>query len=177
MSSNDLNKISFISIKTKQIRVVFTRDKAKGHYVGITELEVWAEWPQTNSPNVYEAEDGVITDAFIESSSTASGKSFVGGIDNKTSNVEFCGIFSPSTGNFKIRVYYANGDGKPATHTLYINNLHTITINYPVTKSGSGNFDDDTYVELTVPLLYGNNILIFEHANNFAQIDKISIIL
>jgi len=139
-------------------------------------MEVWAEWPQTPTPDTYEAEDGVITNAIIESSPTASGKSFVGGIDSKTANVEFSGVWNPSTENAKLRVYYANGEGKPATQTLHVNSIHTITIHFPVTKAGWGHFADDAYVELTVPLLYGNNVLIFEHAENFAELDKISIV-
>jgi hypothetical protein len=175
-AADDINKISFSPVKTKQIRVEFTRDKAKNHYVGITEFEVWAEWPQTPSPDIYEVEDGVLTDAKIESSVTASGNAFVGGIDSQNANVELGGIYSPTTGDVKLRIYYANGEGKPGTQNLEINNLHTVTVNYPVTKEGWGHFDEKNFVEITVPLLRGNNVLIFRHAQNFAELDKIQLI-
>jgi hypothetical protein len=175
-AADDINKISFSPVKTKQIRVEFTRDKAKNHYVGITEFEVWAEWPQTPSPDIYEVEDGVLTDAKIESSVTASGNAFVGGIDSQNANVELGGIYSPTTGDVKLRIYYANGEGKPGTQNLEINNLHTVKVNYPVTKNGWGHFDEKNFVEITVPLLRGNNVLIFRHAQNFAELDKIQLI-
>jgi len=175
---NDVNQISFTAVKTKQIRVIFTRNKASVHdsYVGITEFEVWAEWPQTPSPNIYEVEDGVISDALLEASDTASGKSFVGGIDKKTSNVELTGIYAAKAGNVKIKIYYANAGTTPASQILLVNNLHTITVQYPSTKSGSGHFNDETFVEITVPLLRGNNVLIFEHSVSFAELDKIELV-
>jgi len=175
-ASNDINKISFSPVKTKQIRVVFTRDVAKDYYVGITELEVWAEWPQTPSPNIYEAEDGLINDAKLEISSSASGQSYVGEIDKSSSSVQYSGVQVENAGDFKIRVYYANAD-KESKQIIEINNLHSITITYPTSKNGWGHFDENTFVETTVPLLEGNNILIFHHSVGFAELDKIQIMV
>ena len=84
-SPNDVNKISFSPVKSSQLRVVFTRNTAKNYYVGIVELEVWAQYPQT-SPNTYEAEDGLVTNSAIESSDSASGHSYVGLIDKGDSS-------------------------------------------------------------------------------------------
>ena len=175
-SPNDLNRIHFSPVKTSQLRVVFTRNVAKNYYVGITELEVWAEWPQTPSPNIYEVEDGIITDAMMERSATASGHSYVGLIDKKDSNVELSGIYAQKSGDHKVRVFYANGDKQPSTQNLVVNNLHTVVVHYPPTAGGWGHFSDKAFVEVTVPLLYGNNVLQFFHAQGFAELDKIEII-
>ncbi len=176
-SGNDLNEISFNAVKTREIRVVFTRNTAKNYYVGITELEVWAEWPQTLHPNIYEAEDGIITDALMETSATASGNSFVGLIDKKSSNVEMSGIHSKTSGNLKIKVFYANANSTDAKQIVAVNNLHTVTITYPPTKLGWGHFDEHNFAEVTVPLLKGRNVLIFHHDIGFAELDKIEVVV
>jgi len=41
---------------------------------------------------------------------TASGNAFISQIDGKNAYVELGGIY-----NVKVRVYYANGEGKPGT--------------------------------------------------------------
>ncbi len=176
-SGNDLNEISFHAVKTREIRVVFTRNTAKNYYVGITELEVWAEWPQTPHPNIYEAEDGIITDALMETSATASGNSFVGLIDKKTSNVEMSGIHSKTSGNFKIKVFYANANSTDAKQIVAVNNLHTVVVTYPPTKLGWGHFDEHNFAEVTVPFLKGRNVLIFHHDIGFAELDKIEVVV
>jgi len=175
-AGNDINKITFNAVKTQQIRVVFTRNKAKDYYVGITEFEVWAEWPQTPSANVYEAEDGVITDALMELSANASGNSYVGLIDKSSSSVEFSGIHSETSGNYKLRAYYANGSPTESIQIIQINNLHNVTIKYPRTKSNWGYFNESNFAEIDVPLLRGNNVLIFHHSIGYADLDKINII-
>ena len=176
-SPNDLNRISFSPVKTSQLRVVFTRNTAKDYYVGITEFQAWAEWPQTPNPNTYEAEDGLLTDAAMESSSTASSHSYVGAINGKNSNVEISGVFASKEGNHKLRIFYANAEPNNSSHNLMVNGLHNIVVNYPQTHSGWGHFSDQTYVEITVPLLYGNNVLQFEHKTNFAELDKIELMI
>ena len=172
-SPNDLNTLRFNPIKTQQVRVVFTRNVAKGYYVGVTEMEIWSQWPQTSSPNTYEAEDAVITDANMEASSNASGGSFVGGIDGKSSSVEFSGVRSEITGNVNVRIYYANALKVDSTHTLLVNNLHQFTVIYPPTIHGWGHFDEKTYVTMELPLLKGDNVLLFKHALNSAELDRI----
>ena len=173
---NDLNRISFSPVKTSQLRVVFTRNTAKDYYIGITEIEAWAQFPQTSSPHIYEAEDGLISDALLERSDTASGKAYVGVIDKGDSYVEMSGIHASKSGDFKVRVFYANGEKDKSTHSLLVNNLHKITVTYPPTTPGWGHFSESSFVEITVPLLYGNNVLQFIHANSFAELDKIEIV-
>ena len=173
---NDLNRITFSPIKTSQLRVVFTRDTAKDHYVGITELEAWAPFPQTLSPNIYEVEDGLITNAQLERSDSASGHAYVGAIDKKDSNVELSGIYASKSGDYKLRVFYANAESQSSSHNLLVNNLHSITVTYPSTPSGWGHFSDKAFVEVTVPLLYGNNVLQFTHNLSSTELDKIQVI-
>ncbi|XP_054152490.1 beta-L-arabinobiosidase-like [Oppia nitens] len=175
-SPNDKNIITFKAIKTSQIRVVFTRNVGKDYYVGITELEVWAKWPQTSSPNIYEAEDGMVYNALIERSSTASGQSYVGLIDKKDSAVEFSGVYVSKTKDYKLRVFYANAENQDSTHHLVVNNLHTLAVAYKPSGAGWGHFSDNTYVDLTVPLLYGNNVLRFEYSVNHSELDKIQLL-
>ena len=89
---------------------------------------MWSRWPQTTTPNTYEAEDAVLTDANIHASSDASGGSYVGQIDFKTSSVEFSGLRSPRKGDVRVLIYYANGSGRSATQLLEINNLHKFQV-------------------------------------------------
>ena len=155
---------------------MFTRNTAKDYYVGIVELEVWAQFPQTG-PNTYEAEDGLVTNAAIESSESASGHSYVGQIDKGDSSVEFSGVYVPKSGNFKVRVFYSDAVGQTSSHNILVNNLNNIEIKYPPTRSGWGHFSDNIFVEITLPLLYGDNVIRFQHKDNFAELDKIQIIV
>ena len=175
-SPNDVNKISFSPVKTSQLRVVFTRNTAKDFYVGIVELEVWAQYSQT-AHNTYEAEDGLVTNAAIESSDSASGHSYVGLIDKGDSSVEFSGVYVPKSGDYKVRVFYSDAFGQTSSHNILVNNMHNVEIKYPPTQSGWGHFSDKTFVEITLPLLYGDNVIQFQHKVNFAELDKIQIIV
>ena len=175
-SPNDVNRISFSPVKTSQVRVVFTRNIAKDYYVGIVELEVWAQYPYT-SPNTYEAEDGLVTNAMIESSDSASGHSYVGLINQGDSSVEFSGVYVPKNGNYKVRVFYSDANGQTSSHNILVNNIRNVEIKYPPTQSGWGHFSDKTFVEVTLPLLFGDNVIRFQHKDNFAELDKIQIIV
>jgi len=176
-SGNDRNVINFKAVNTRQIRVVFTRNKAKNYYVGITEFEVWGEWPQTSSPNTYEAEDAIIHDALVESSTTASGHSYVGMIDKPSSIVEFSGIYSESAGTYTLRIHYANANSTDSKQRIHVNyHLFDNVVKYPLSKHGWGHFDDQTFVEIKVPLLRGNNVIYFYHSVGFAELDKIQVI-
>ena len=126
-SPNNLNTIKFDSVKTQSLRINFTRNKANGYYVGVTEIEVWSEWPQHSQPNTYEAEDAVLTNAKLMQSSAASGGAYVGQIDNSNSNVEFSGVYSPINGYVDVNIYYANAM-KPSIHELTVNNLINIKV-------------------------------------------------
>ena len=111
----------------------------------------------------------------MESSQTASGLSYVGRIDSQNSNVQISGVYVPKKANYKLRVFYANA-GDKSSHRLLVNNLHTVVVSYPKTSAGWGQFSDETFVETTVPLLAGNNVLRFAHDSNYAELDKIEII-
>ena len=126
-SPNDLNTIKFDSVKTKSLRINLTRNKANGYYIGITEIEVWSEWPQHSEPNTYEAEDAVLTNANLLESSSASGGAYVGHIDQSNSNVEFSGVYSPINGYVDVNIYYANAM-KSSIHELTVNNLINIKV-------------------------------------------------
>ena len=122
-----MNTIKFDSVKTQSLRMIFTRNKANGYYVGVTEIEVWSEWPQHPQPNTYEAEDAVLTNAKLMQSSAASGGAYVGQIDHSNSNVEFSGIYSPINGYVDVNIYYANAM-KTSIHELTVNNLINIKV-------------------------------------------------
>jgi len=172
-SPNDVNTITFTAVKTEQVRVMFTRNSAKGYYVGFTEIEIWSSFPQSGE-NVYEAEDGVITKAGIRAAATASSGAYVGSIDASDASVEFAGIWSANEGNQKIRVFYDTN--ATSTQRLIVNNIHTITVNYAKNSDAWGVFNTtNNYVEVTAPLLKGNNLLLFRHGTNYVELDKIQV--
>lgn len=133
-------------------------------------MEVWAPWPQTNDQS-YEAEDGYLNDANIRESSTASGGSYVGQIDDDRAFVEFTGVWMETPGQYNVQVYYANG-GSVATMNVRVNNIHMSSAIFPPTGFW-GRFSQDNYITISVPLLRGNNVLIFQHGTNFVELDKI----
>jgi len=171
---NDVHTIRFDPVKTQKVRLVFTRAK---YYVGITELEIWAPWGQVSEEGVYEAEDGYISNANIREASTASGGSYVGQIDAPDAFVEFTGVWVEESKEYDVRVYYSNGIQDEATMTISANNVHNQVELFPPTVNGWENFDENTYVTLRLPLLRGNNAIIFKHGDNFVELDKILVIL
>jgi hypothetical protein len=158
------------------VRVLFKRNVDKDYYIGLTEFEVWAHFPQNSIEGTYEAEDGLIVNSDIKASNTASGGSYVGGIDHDDASVEITGAWVQSEAMFKLRIYYCSIAN--ATHLLTINNLHTIQVHYPQNSNSWGVFNNvnPNYVEVNVSLLYGRNSFIFKHSNNFAELDKIQLI-
>lgn len=172
-SPNDVNIISFTPVSTEMIRVVFTRDVENDHYVGLTEFEIWAPWPQVAENNTYEAEDGLVTRAHIVASKTASGGSFVSQHVTDQSSVEITGIWVDSPGLYSINIYYANGLQKPATHKLTVNNDREIEVIYEPTR-GWGIFE--SFVTVRVFLLRGNNALLFNKGDNVLEFDRIQIV-
>ena len=172
---NNINTIKFTPVKTQKVRIEFSRDLENDYYVGVTEIEIWATFPQTPKPNVYEAEDAFITGASIKESLSASSGSFVGEIDGETSMVEFFGIWVDAAGGYNIRVFYANAGNSDATMNVTINRNHAEVLAFEPTNSSWGNFDDNIYFNYTVPLLRGNNNIVFKHGVNYAELDKIQI--
>lgn len=171
--NNDVNIVEFTPIRTRMLRIVFTRDEIQNHFIGLTEMEIWAPWPQAND-GIYEAEDGWLNDADIRESSSASSNSYVGGIDDDRAFVEFTGVWVETSGAYNIQVHYANGLNV-ATMNVRINNIHTTSATFPNTGHW-GDFSPDNYITLNAPLLRGNNVLIFQHGNNFVELDKITIL-
>lgn len=154
------------------LRIVFTRDEVRNHFIGLTEMEVWAPWPQAND-GIYEAEDGWMNHANIMESSSASGGSYVRQVYGESSFVEFTGVWADTAGEYNIHVYYANGESD-ATLSVCINNIYTTYATFP-TIGYWGQFTPDNYITFSAPLLRGNNVLLFQNGINFVELDKITI--
>lgn len=157
------------------MRIVFTRDVAKKHFVGITELEVWAKYPHT-SDGSFEAEDATIVNSEIRASSSASSGSYVGKIEAANSSVLFEGIWSNSAANKTLRVYY-NSITASSSLRLIVNNIETIEVNFSQTGTAAATFDSSKgYVDAAVHFLRGSNTLMFQHSRNTVELDKIKVI-
>jgi hypothetical protein len=52
---NNIMTVDFPTLKTQQVRFLFKGNKAQGTFVGISEIEIWAPWPQ-GPVGYYEAE-------------------------------------------------------------------------------------------------------------------------
>lgn len=172
--NNDVNIVEFTPITTRMLRVVFARDEVRNHFIGLTEMEVWSAWPQTNDRS-YEAEDGWLNDADIRESATASAGAYVGRINDDSAFVEFTGVWVETRDEYNIQAYYANGESD-ATMNVRINNIHSTVVTFPTTGRW-GNFSQDNCVTFKASLLRGNNVLIFQHGSNFVELDKMSIIV
>lgn len=172
--NNDVNIVEFTPVRTRMLRIVFTRDEAQNHFVGLTEMEVWAAWPLSNDGS-YEAEDGWLNDVNIRESASASGGSYVGQIDDEFAFVEFTGVWVETSAYYNIQVYYSNGGQLDATMSVRINNIHRYVATFPDTGHW-GYFSQQNYITLEVYLLRGNNVLVFQHRTNFVELDKISIV-
>lgn len=172
---NDVLTVRFDPVKTQKLRLVLSRNKQANRFVGMTEVEIWAPWPQVTEDGVYEAEDGYILQANIHDANTASGGSYVGQIDASEASVEFTGVWVEESKEYEVRVYYSNGIPEDATMTVSANNVHTQTTTFLPTINGWGQFDSNTYVSLQIPLLRGNNAIIFKHGTNFVELDKIKV--
>lgn len=172
---NDVLTISFDPVSTQRVRLVFTRQD--NWFVGMTEVEIWAPWPQVSEEGVYEAEDGYLRKANIGASSSASGGSYVGQIDDADASVEFTGVWVEETKEYEVRVYYSNGISDEATMLITANNVHAQEPTFMPTLTGWGQFDPNIYVTLRIPLIRGNNAIIFQHGNNFVELDKIKIVV
>ena len=64
-SPNDVNSISFDPVVAQEVRLVFERDLVNDYYVGISEVEIWAPWPQSAGTDTYEAEDALVLGAEV----------------------------------------------------------------------------------------------------------------
>ncbi|MFC4305146.1 CBM35 domain-containing protein [Cohnella boryungensis] len=126
--------------------------------------------PSTGT-NKYEAETATVNSANVTTSSSASGGSYVGGIDSATSYVQFA-VQAPSAGAYDMTIRYANGSGSSSTHNLSVNGGAAQTVSYPVT-SGWGQFADKV---VQVNLNAGaNTIRLTKGATGYAELDYIQL--
>ncbi|BDZ47484.1 CBM35 domain-containing protein [Naasia aerilata] len=126
-------------------------------------------------PNEYEAEEAKVTGAQMRSTVSASGKRYVGGIDNAGNSVSFKRVLNEgATGTYTLRVYYTNGGGSPATHLLTVNHQSPITVTYAPTPAW-GTFAAGQWVDIPITLEHGYNVLTFSKAANYAELDLILI--
>lgn len=172
--------IRFDPVKSQKLRLVFTRNRQENWFVGMTEVEIWAPWPQVSEKEkgVYEAEDGYITGgANIFASDTASGGSYVGQVENNNDefSVEFTGVWVEESGDYQVRIYYSNGVEEEASLVIAANNVHTQTATFLPTRNEWGHFDDSTYVTVVLNLIRGNNVIIFKQQEKRVELDKIRV--
>ena len=106
---------------------------------------------------IYEAESAVKAGCSNVASTTASGGSYVGGIDAVNDKVTFTVNVTtpPGAGTYLLRVYYGNVSATTATQTLSINGVTPeLPISYPQTTT-LGHFPDDKYAVIGVKLNAG----------------------
>jgi len=176
---NDVNTINFLPVRTERVRVVFTRDVANDYYVGVTEIEVWAPFPQALDGS-FEAEDGFLTGgAEIKRGISAKGNSYASASgpedDAGGAAVEFLGIYVEQDGNYDVRVFYANGGTGDSTVSVTVNNVYFSTATFPPTRDGWGEFHEDSFVTLTLPFQRGDNNIIFKRDEGPFELDAIKL--
>ncbi|CAL8144772.1 unnamed protein product [Orchesella dallaii] len=174
---NDILTIHFTPVQTQKVRILFHRNVQENWWAGMTEVEIWAPWPQVEEEGTYEAEDGYLINAVITAGETASGGSYVGQIEADDASVEFTGVWVDEEMEYEVQVYYSNGVQQEATMNVTINNVNTQVASFPPTINGWGQFDQNTFVTLRIPLLRGNNVIIFKHADNLVELDKIKVMI
>ena len=131
----------------------------------------------------YEAEDATVNDAQVRTGGNASGNEYVGNINNSDSYVEF-NVTVPQAGVYPVAVYYDNAStdayGFPAfaTHQIVVNGEtgSPVTIYYAPTN-GWANFSPNYAASAFVTLNAGENTVQFNHATNYAELDKIELII
>jgi len=117
----------------------------------------------------YEAEDAVINNAQILSSSKASGEAKVGHIDYSNSFVEFT-VNITNAGSYRLHVRYGAGDGA-ASHTLSVNGMNTQTVVYSQVEWDDWHFQTNNLVSMQA----GTNLIRFTKEDGFAELDFIGI--
>jgi hypothetical protein len=133
---------------------------------GLTTLERWHD---------LEAEQATMVGANLQTSASASNGGYVGQLDNADSSVQFT-VNSPGAGTFPVQVFFANGSGALATHTLVVNGAAAspITVSYPPTGS-SGAFSNSQLVTVRVPMTAGPNTLRFSRGTGAGvELDRIA---
>lgn len=100
--------------------------------------------------------------------------SHVGGIDKAGDGIAFK-IHVSENNMYCFRIYYAAFFGD-ASHDLFVNGKKAAVVNYKKTDLGWGVFDDETYVEVFVPLTEGTHAISIQKTNlstGFAEIDAV----
>jgi hypothetical protein len=135
------------------------------------------------STQTYEAENGAVVNAEIESSATASNGHYVGLINNSgdersDSFVDFL-VNVPTAGNYSMTIRYANGGTATSTQGLAYDGGAWSTVSYPPTGSW-GAFGPT--VAATVTLHSGSNVIRlakgspgFAGGTGFAELDSITL--
>ena len=117
-----------------------------------------------------EAEDAQVVSANIESSTGASGESYVSGIDGSSSKVVFTANRA-AAGAFDLKIRYANGGTRNSSHSLSVNGS-TDSVSYHPTGAW-GRFDS---VTVPVFLRQGRNQIVFGKKTDLAELDVIRLV-
>lgn len=123
----------------------------------------------------YEAENALIVDAQVRSSTSASGSQYVGRIDNPDSAVTFDRVTVANAGNYTIRVYFSNQSGSAATQSLSVNGGAPTTLSYPNVGTW-GSFDPLRYVSTSVSLNAGTNTVKLSKGTLYTEVDRIVVL-
>lgn len=125
----------------------------------------------------YEAESASRSGGSVRSASSASGASYVGGLDNVGNSVQW-NVSAPAAGEYRMAINYANGWSAGSKLNLYVNGTNTATIPFPQTDA-YGNFSRNI-VEVPVELVAGNNTLKLQKdgdssATGYTELDYIDL--
>ena len=121
----------------------------------------------------YEAEDASTFGGEVRQDAMASDGEYIGGMDEPEDYVTF-NINTAQTGEYYLRINYANGYDYMASHKAVINGSEKATIFYPTT--GTFEHFSRNMVDVPVELVSGNNTVKLEKGKNYAEIDYIDVI-
>ncbi|WP_180970194.1 carbohydrate-binding protein [Deinococcus planocerae] len=119
----------------------------------------------------YEAERAVLYRARVVPSSTAEGGQHVGYINSVDSRVTFPSVRAPSNGTYTLRIRYANGSPETAIQPLWVNEVSTSSVRYPVT----GGWERYANVDVQVVLRAGVNTLRFGKERRGVNLDVLEL--
>ena len=122
----------------------------------------------------YEAENAVLNAVRLYNSSSASGGSYVGGIDSNTSSIEFQNVSASYSGEHMVRIFYANATTSMGLHQLQVNGVSLGNVEYP--DSGPWGQFSQNFIEAPVRLNEGSNTIKLTRVANYAEIDKIEVL-
>jgi hypothetical protein len=140
-------------------------DKSYGYHLIIT--------PTGANNTRYEAEKATVNQATVYSNSNASNGSYVGGINNSGSYVQF-NVNVAAAGTYNMEIRYANGGTAGSTNLLSVNGGSSSTITYPVTGGWLSTGSNGT-VKASVNLNAGSNTIQLAKGTNYAEIDYIQL--